>query len=277
MASSSDLRTVESEEFWASLRAAMGQDGLLTYRYLGRIAQSMHAVPVGSMKVRSDMRDWNGGIRAAALAIATAETGFTDFNAVPAPVEAGLSILDPGRDVAEVHLRAEVLKLGRTLGFSRTVVTAAENPDRVLAISRGIGVKLAETPVSGGEPFPLPDDIQDRDDLPPLLTVFGGHIVADHCHLPELSAASSSTSGSLHLGPIHIALDALADAFAAKQQKRITEWNVMFLSAGTHGPFRAEVSRNMAQPGDGALELSLIDEGRDDRLVASAIAVLRPI
>ncbi len=277
MANAIDLRKVETGAFWASLRSAMGQDGLLTYRYLGRVAQNMHGVPVGSMKIRSDMRDWHGGIRAAALAIATAETGFSDFNAVPAPIEAGLSILDAGRDVREVQLRAEVLKLGRTLGFSRTFVTDADQPEKVIAISRGVGIKLAEAPESGGEPFPLPDDMADAGDLPSLLTVFGGVLDGDVCRLPELSAGSSSTSGSLHLGPIHIALDAIADANARQHRMRIADWNVMFLSAGTHGPFRAELTRSMVQAGDGAVVLSLVDEGRDDRLVATATAVLRSV
>ncbi|MCB2046717.1 MAG: hypothetical protein KDE32_00665 [Novosphingobium sp.] len=277
MANAIDLRKVETGSFWASLRSAMGQDGLLTYRYLGRVAQNMHGVPVGSMKIRSDMRDWHGGIRAAVLAIATAETGFSDFNAVPAPIEAGLSILDAGRDVREVQLRAEVLKLGRTLGFSRTFVTDADQPEKVIAISRGVGIKLAEAPESGGEPFPLPDDMADAGELPSLLTVFGGVLDGDVCCLPELSAGSSSTSGSLHLGPIHIALDAIADANARQHRMRIADWNVMFLSAGTHGPFRAELTRRMVQAGDGAVVLSLVDEGRDDRLVATATAVLRSV
>lgn len=277
MTAAVDLRNSAADQFWASLRAAMGQDGLLTYRYLGRVAQNMHGVPVGSMKIRSDMRDWNGGIRAAALAIATAETGFSDFNAVPAPVEAGLSILDAGRDVREVHLRAEVLKLGKTLGFSRTVVTDADRPERLIAISRGVGVKLAEAPATGGEPFPLPDDMADADDLPSLLSVFGGVIDGEVCRLPELSAGSSSTSGSLHLGPIHIALDAIADTIARRHRMRIADWNVMFLSAGTLGPFRADLSRSMMQAGDSAVVLSLTDEGRDDRRVATATAVLRPV
>jgi hypothetical protein len=274
---SGDLREATNDDFWDRLNEAMGKDGLLTYRYLGRKSQDMHDLPIGTMKIRSDMRDWHGGIRPAALAIATAETGFSDFNAVPAPVSAGLSIVDPGIDVKTVTMQQRTLRLGRNLGFSRTVVADQDNPHRIIALTRGIGIKLGEAPAEGGKPFPLPDDMEDRD-LPPLVKVFGGwQDDRGSWRLPALTAGSRSTSGSLHLGPIHVLFDAAADDLARESGQRVVDWEVMFVSAGTTGPFRVDATPFSSSGRVGAAELSLIDEGRDGRLVASGSAAFGPI
>ncbi|HUD90646.1 hypothetical protein [Sphingobium sp.] len=272
-----DLREAAADEFWDKLNAAMGKDGLLTYRYLGRHSQEMHGLPVGTMKIRSDMRDWHGGIRPAALAIATAETGWSDFNAVPAPVSAGLDIIDPGVGVRQVTMRQRTLRLGRNLGFSRTIVADSDHPQRIIALTRGIGIKLGEAPPTGGQPFPLPDDLEDRD-LPPLLRIFGGWRDGEGMlRLAALTAQNRSTSGSLHLGPIHVVFDAAADDLARETGQRIIGWEVMFVAAGTVGPFLVEVERLSAGGRLGAAEFSLIDEGRDSRLVASGSAAFGPL
>ena len=70
-----DLRNVPPEQFLSLLKKAMGEDGLLTYRYLGRKSTTMHGAEYDSMKIRRDMRNAEGGIMAAPLMIATAETG----------------------------------------------------------------------------------------------------------------------------------------------------------------------------------------------------------
>lgn len=275
MNATGDLREAGQDEFWDRLHVAMGKDGLLTYRYLGRVTEDMHGVPRGYMKIRGDMRDAHGGIRVGALAIATAETGFTDFDAVPAPISAGLTIVDPGIDVTRVAMRREVLKLGRTVGFSRTVVTDWDDECRVIALTRGIGIKLGEAPAAGGEPFPLPDDISERTDLPPLISVFGGWKGEDgHWRLPALSAQNRSTSGSLHLGPIHLVFDAAADEFAAASGRRVIDWDVLFVAAGTRGPFRLDANPLPAEGAPGAIRFTLVDEGRDGRIVASGSASL---
>ena len=275
--SSGDLRDVAPDDFWDSLNEAMGKDGLLTYRYLGRHAQEMHGLPIGTMKIRSDMRDCHGGIRPAALAIATAETGWSDFNAVPAPVSAGLSIIDPGVGVRQVTMRQRTLRLGRNLGFSRTVAADADDPRRIIALTRGIGIKLGEAPPSGGEPFPLPDDLEDRD-LPPLVQIFGGWRDGEGVwRLPALNPQNRSTSGSLHLGPIHVVFDAVADELARHFGQRVVDWEVMFVAAGTVGPFRVKTEPLSTGERLGAAEFSLIDEGRDERLVASGSAAFGPL
>ena len=274
-----DLTKVDEGAFWTALREAMGKDGLLTYRYLGRKSQTMHDVPYDSMKIRSDMRNAAGGIMAAPLAIATASTGgFTDFNAVPAPVTAGLRIIDPGHDVREVRMRTEVLHMGRSMGFSRTVVTDAANPDRVIALTDAVGIKLGEAPQSGADPFPIEEDMLDRPDLPRLHEVFGGYRLPDGVwELPEMTAANRSTSGSLHLGPIHIIFEAAATeaaaAAAGTNQVQVEDWDVLFIARGINGPFAVEARAVPAGKGKVACTMLLKDRGKDNRTVASCTAI----
>lgn len=177
MSGDGDLRSVPTAAFGVRLSQAMGKDGLLTYCYLGRKARNMHRVPRGSIKIRSDMRDWHGGIRPAALAVAAAEAGWTDFNAVPAPVTAGFSIINPGYGVREVTMEQRTLRTGRTMAFSRTVVTDSDDRRRIIAVARGVGIKPGACRRMGAA-FSLPDDIDDHD-LPPLLEIFGGMCDAD--------------------------------------------------------------------------------------------------
>lgn len=276
-----DLRGVPPEQFWRKLTEVM-QSGLLTYRYLGRKNRDMHDVPHDSMVIRRDMRTPAGGIAAAPLMIGAADAGgFTDFDAVPAPVVASLSILDPGPDVREVRIDREILRRGRTMGFTRTRITDAANPGRLLALTSGVGVKLADTPepsvYGGGELFELPAEIEDRPDLPPLTQVFGAWRESNGVWcLPALNRDSASTSGSLHIGPIHIVLEAaateLAAARAGTDRLQPTEWEVMFLAAGTVGPFATEGEAVKVSDGSVACRLLLRDQGRDGRAVASLTA-----
>ena len=272
-----DLRGVPPEQFWQKLTEVM-QSGLLTYRYLGRKNRDMHDVPHDSMVIRRDMRTRAGGIAAAPLMIGAADAGgFTDFDAVPAPVVASLAILDPGLDVREVRIDREILRRGRTMGFTRTRITDAANPGRLLALTSGVGVKLAEAPESGGELFELPEEIADRPDLPPLTDIFGARRErAGVWCLPALNRESASTSGSLHIGPIHIVLEAaateLAAAAAGTERLQPVAWEVMFLAAGTVGPFGTVGEALRGSDGSVACRLTLRDQGRDNRAVAALTA-----
>ena len=276
-----DLRSVPPERFWQKLTEVM-QSGLLTYRYLGRKNRDMHDVPHDSMVIRRDMRTAAGGLAAAPLMIGAADAGgFTDFDAVPAPVVASLTILDPGLDVREVRIDREILRKGRSMGFTRTRITDAANPGRLLALTGGVGVKLADTPEASvygaGELFELPEEIGDRPDLPPLTQVFGAwrESTGVWC-LPVLNRDSASTSGSLHIGPIHIVLEAAASELAAEasgtDRLQPVAWEVMFLAAGTAGPFRTTGEAMRGSDGSIACRLTLSDQGREGRKVAALTA-----
>jgi len=275
-----DLRDAPPEEFWARFEAMMGADGLLTYRYLGRKTIALHDVTHDSMRIRRDMRNAAGGLMAAPLAIASAEAGgFTDIESIPAPVTAALHILDDGRDVSEILVRRSFLHMGRTMGFTQSEIVDGANPARVLAISHGTGVRLGEAP-PGFQPVGTGADIMDSPTLPPLHVVFGASRGADGTwQLPELTARIASTSGSLHIGPAHIILEAAAADLAAQaagaEATQVEDWNVSFVARGTKGPFTVDGAATVGNLGRVACRMTLRDRGRDSRVIATAIGVFR--
>jgi hypothetical protein len=132
-------------------------------------------------------------------------------------------------------VRREVIRLGRRMGFSRSQIVDAADPERVIALSEGMGVSLGEPP-PGFEPVDNPSiAIDDSPALPPLHVVFGARRRPDGVwELPELSDELSSPDAALHLGPIHVVLEAaameLASRDAATDALQIEDWHVMFVS-----------------------------------------------
>ncbi len=275
-----DLRKGPANEFWARFEAMMGTEGLLTYRYLGRKTAALHDVDHDSMRIRRDMRNAAGGLMAAPLAIAAAEAGgFTDIESIPAPVTAGLHILDEGRGVTEILLRRSFAQTGRTIGFTEAEIVDAADPSRVLAISHGAGIRLGEAP-AGFRPIETGPEIADDPSLPPLHSVFGiDRDPAGNWQLPPLTPRIASTSGSLHVGPIHIVLETAATELAARslatELVQVEDWHVSFVARGTHGPFVVEGSCTSGSLGRAACRLTLRDRGREARRVATAVALFR--
>jgi hypothetical protein len=270
-----DIREGPAEEYWDRLRRMMGPDGLMTYWYLGRAVNQDE--DSDTMRIRRDMRNAAGGLMAAPLAIAAPETGgWQDRDAVPAPVAYGLHIIDSAKDVAEVRITRSTVRRGRRMGFSRSVITDASDPERTIAVTTGIGVTLGEAPPSF-QPIDLPPDIPDTYDLPPLHVVFGVGRDADGWRLPPLGPSNASTSASLHLGPIHIAFEAAAMELAASsadtEALQIEDWDTHFVAPGRVGPFlvRAEASAGRSQRV--VVHMKLVDEGADSAVVASGAAV----
>jgi hypothetical protein len=280
-----DLRNASKTTFYKDLLEAMGKDGLLTYRYLGRKSSEMHMIDYDGMVIRHDMRNSCGGIMAAPLAIATAAAGgFTDYNSVPAPIQHSLSFLDDGRDVKEIRVHPAPFRIGKTMGFTSSTVVDEANPDRIIAITRGIGVKLSDAPEAGEDadtPIEFGEEIEDSPLLPSLHVVFGGYKTSEgNWALPKLYSDNRSTSGNLHLGPIHIICEAAAQELVAREtrtdQNQVEQWDVMFISQGTIGPFVVTGDAMIGKLGRIVVRLILRDEGRDNRIVATATAVYRP-
>ena len=290
-----DIREGPSDEYWERLRKLMGPEGLITYWYLGR-AFNQELDPE-TMSLRPDMRNADGGIMAAPLAIAAPETGgWRDREAIPAPMTYSLHVLDPASDVRTIRVSRETVRRGRRIGFSRSIVTDADDPGRVIAVTSGTGVTLGEAP-PGFRPVDLPPELPDEN-LPPLTVVFGAQRDHDGWRLPELASRLASTSASLHLGPIHVVCEAaaseaagsvapampggrdLASAETASSSNigasvQIEDWEVHFVAPGLTGPFfvQAEAWRG---PEDRILSrFSLVDEGRSDAIVAVGTAVFR--
>jgi acyl-coenzyme A thioesterase PaaI-like protein len=246
--------------------------------------------------LRSDMRNRDGGLMAAPLAIAAPETGgWRDREVVPAPVTYALHVLDPALDVRAVRVTRETVRRGHKIGFSRSVVTDADDPRRIIALTSGTGVSLGAAP-SGFSPVDLPPDLPEVD-LPPLHVVFGARRDPDGWRLPELTTRLASTSASLHLGPIHVvceaaAIEAAADIIAgdevhnANQGERevgpqngggvqVEDWEVHFVGPGRKGPFIARAEAWRGPPGRVLSRFTLWDEGMGDAIVASGSATFR--
>jgi hypothetical protein len=287
-----DIREGPPDEYWERLRRLMGPEGLITYWYLGRAFNQV--LDPDTMVLRPDMRNPGGGILAAPLAIAAPETGgWRDREVVPAPLTYSLHIVDPALGVRAIRVSRQTVRRGRRIGFSRSVVTDADNPDRIVAVTSGTGVSLGDAP-PGFQPVDLPPDLPDVD-LPPLTVVFGARRDPDGWRLPELSTRLASTSASLHLGPIHVVCEAAASEAAGSvasampggrihksgratsdpndgARLQIEDWEVHFVAPGLTGPFLAQAEAWSGPEGRSLARFSLVDEGRSDAVVAVGTA-----
>jgi hypothetical protein len=282
-----DLRQVGADEFWAAFEAVMaGEDGLMTYRYLGTQAEEGPAGWEGGMRIRRDLRNPAGGLLAAPLSIALADVRGIEGDAVsvPAPVLTSVHLLDPGLDVRAVRVRMDTPgHAGRRLSFSGTgVVVDADHPDRVLAVTDGLGVSLGEVPegAEGGYLYVDPGPgVPDSPDLPSLAEAFGARHTPAGWELPELSGRLASTSGTLHHGPTQIVLETAAleetARVAGSDQLQIEEWTVTFRAAGRVGPFLAAGAVMGGSLGRYLARMRLTDEGNGGRLIATALAAYR--
>jgi hypothetical protein len=288
-----DIRDGPAEEYWERLRHLMGPEGLVTYWYLGRGFNQ--EVDPDTMALRSDMRNRGGGLMAAPLAIAAPETGgWRDREVVPAPMTYALHVLDPAPDVRAIRVTRETVRRGRKIGFSRSVVTDADHPGRVIALTSGTGVSLGAAP-SGFRPVDLPPDLPEVD-LPPLHVVFGAQRGPDGWRLPELTTRLASTSASLHLGPIHVVCEAAASEAAASvlagdevqslnqgdlewgpqgSDIQVEDWEVHFVAPGRTGPFLARAEAWSGPEGKVLTRFTLCDEGMENAIVASGTAAFR--
>ena len=141
-----DIRTVTPEEYWMVFEKKW--TSLLSYRYLGRVNAGLDKNGGAEhMRLRHDMRNPTGGIMMAPLCIFSPESGgMNDDEYVPNPVIASMQILDEALGVKRLRSFPEVVRLGRQMGFSRTLIVDDDNHARVIAISEGMGVSLGGTP-----------------------------------------------------------------------------------------------------------------------------------
>jgi len=276
-----DIRelTNDQREYAAELHRRWGN--LLSYRYIGRTYESMDSDHVdNTIALRHDMRNASGGLLLAVLGISSPEGGgMSDLEAVPNPVIHSCQVLDPGHDVRRIDVLSEVLKRGRQMGYSRSRIVDADQPNRVLALTEGQGISLGSPP-DGLQKMPLnPIAVVDSPDLPPLWHVFGAHRRDDgHWALGELVTELASPDASLHLGPQFVVMEtAAADAASGHTSANLqgVSSQVMFLSQGKVGPFRVECDVLPAVGDVMAVRTLLHDEGRHDRPITSGTYVFR--
>jgi hypothetical protein len=267
-----DAYAAELEKRWT---------GLLSYRYIGRRTGSMDVGAEGdnTIKVRHDFRNPTGGLMVAPLAIASPEGGGrSDLEVVPNPVIHCAQILDPGHDVRRIEVLSENLKLGRQMGFSRSRIVDADNPERVIAYTEGQGVSIGDVPEGLTKMPESPIEVVDSPDLPPLWKVFGASRRADgHWALPELAVEFASPDAALHIGPQHVVLETAAvDAagdLAGTDHLQVQTWHVMFLARGKVGPFRVDTDAVLGADGRVGVRMLMIDEGNENRAVTSGSVV----
>jgi hypothetical protein len=142
-------------------------------------------------------------------------------------------------------------------------------------------VKLGDAP-PGFQPVETGPEIEDGPSLPPLHEPFGAvRDTAGTWSLPRLTPRIASTSGSLHIGPIHIVLEAAAADLVAQKAGtdalQIEDWHVSFVARGTDGPFVVEGIAVAGALGRIACRLALSDQGRDGRVVATAVGLFRTV
>jgi hypothetical protein len=277
-----DIRelTDSPEAYAAELRRRWG--GLLSYRYIGRSYASMDLGPEdNTVTIRSDMRNGAGGLLLAVLGIASPEGGhMSDLEAVPNPVIHSCQILDPGRDVRRIEMMSEELKRGRQMGYSRSKIVDADQPNRVLALTQGQGISIGSPPHGLERMAANPLEVLDSPDLPPLWQVFGGHRRDDgHWALGELAADVASPDAALHIGPQFVILETAANHRAAEvtgtDRLHGVSSHVMFLARGKVGPFRVETEPLAGADGVIAVRTVLHDEGVDDRVTTVGSYLLR--
>ncbi len=278
-----DIRdlSADTEEYREELTKRWSS--LLSYRYIGRNHSSMNTGPVdNTVTLRHDMRNAAGGLMVAPISISSPEGGGrTDLVAVPNPVIHSCQILDDARDVKRIEVfGSQVLKEGKTMGFSRSKIVDADNHDRVIAYTEGQGVSIG-TPPPGLEKMDMDEAtivVVDSPDLPPLWEVFGASRRDDgHWILPELAIELASPDAALHLGPQHIVLETaaidLASELVGTDLLQVQSWHVMFLARGKAGPFRVEGEADRASDGRVGVRMTLHDEGNGDRAITSGSAV----
>jgi hypothetical protein len=191
-------------------------------------------------------------------------------------------VLDPARDVRQVVIERDVIHLGRTMGYSRSRTVDADNPERVIAVSSGMGVSLGDVPDGYEKIDNPPIDVEDSPDLPRLHEVFGAERGADSLwRLPPLRAEFSAPHAALHLGPINIVLEVAAMEAAADHAGtdalQVESWHVMMERPGVTGPFRAEARVNGAASSRIAVAATLHDEGKDDRAISTSMAIFQRV
>ena len=276
-----DIRKVAPEQHWKAFEQMW--TGLMTYRYLGKETPLLDAgVEKETMPLRHDMRNAHGGVMAAPLCIACPEPYLGDDEAVPAPVIASLQILDDARGVARVEVLREVLSKGKRMAFSRSKIVDAADPERVIAVSAGMGVSLGDVPGGYERVKNPPIPVEDAPSMPRLHEVFGAEKGRDGLwRLPPLRREQSAPHAALHLGPIHIVLEAAALEKAAEaagtNRLQVESWFVMFVKPGLVGPFRAEGAVLAGRSGRIHVDLTLYDEGGEDRLISTGSDVFRAI
>jgi acyl-coenzyme A thioesterase PaaI-like protein len=270
---------VDVEEHWRAWRTSLGEDGLISYRYLGcsSIALTRNTAE-GQMRVRHDLRT-AGGLLAAPLGIALLDTAGINVDAIGrcVPTQIDVTVFDAAGDVEAVRLFGEIVREGRTQMFTRARLEDAARPGRVIGFGSTSWAVMAPTPPGFVYVHPGPG-APDAPDLPPLVEAFDATPRAGGGY--ELSGLSPRVGAdSLHQGPIQVMLEAAAldaacdeagtDAIFAEHT------GTTIVQRGKTGPFVASARVLSSDAQTVACLAELRDNGEDGRVVATGFALYR--
>jgi acyl-coenzyme A thioesterase PaaI-like protein len=159
-------------------------------------------------------------------------------------------------------------------------VVDAEDHRRVIAISTGSGVSLGDVP-PGFYPVDNPVlELTDAPDLPALRDVFGV-VPGDGraLQIPKVTPEIASPHSALHQGPINIALEAAMtdelERMWGSATFQVEHYTVMFIKPGYVGPFVATATVVNSRGPRFGVEATMVDEGRENRIIATSSAAFR--
>ena len=270
---------MDTDEHWDAWKHSLGEDGLVSYRYLGcsSVAFDRHTAE-GRMRLRTDVRT-AGGLLAAPLGIALLDTAGINVDAIGrcAPTQIDVTVFDSAHDVAEVRIFGAIVREGRSQMFTQGRFEDAARPGRVIGFGTTSWAVMAPTPPGFVYVDPGPG-IPEAPGLPPFVEAFGVIRLAAGGY--ELAGLSPQVGGdSLHQGPIQAmleaaALDAACEA-AGTDAIYAEHMGTTIVQRGKTGPFVATASVLAARNQTVACRAELRDQGEGGRVFATGFSLYR--
>jgi hypothetical protein len=185
-------------------------------------------------------------------------------------------------DVRQVDAFQKTIRLSRTMGSADPEIVDSENPNRVVAVSEGICVRLGETPGDSEGTFDAPTiEVIDWPDLPPpapgLRRILPGRrrVAASRAHTRQ-GVTRHRPPHPANRDLLETAARFLAEERADTDALQIEARHIAYLARGKIGPFRASGEAVANPDGKIPVQVALHDEGNDDRVVTSALPGYRP-
>lgn len=259
---------------------ANSMDALMSYRYLAsrpRMIDRTHAE--GLMEIRPDLRTPAGAVLGAPLGIAMLDVAGINVDRIwiLALTQINIEVLDSAVEVGEVYVRGQIASEARSQVFTEARICDAANRDRVIGFGTANWSVICPTPE--GFEYPEPGrGIEPVNDVPPLWQAYTGRRRSDGLlEIPGLRPEIGTER--LHHGPMLVVTEAAAIEAATQaldtDALSVEHLGLTIVAPGRSGPFVATPVLVAAQSDTVGCRVELRDQGRNDRLVATAFVRLR--